>query len=235
MALKFSQGACERMAGKVKATIEASDIALVDGGAGNDLITQVAANLITAGFEVGDLVEVHGAETAANDGMYPALVVVADQIDIPTGSLSAGQTAGATIKLKAAYPGSLRHIFFNSQLDIYTGDRPATPNHAETGTLLVSFTGVKFDDAVWNTTDLEAAIDLFAATALSATAVAGGTAAWYRLRGGGVVTTGLSTTAPRIDGQIGVGTNDLRVASTTVASGDPATISSFELVTKMAA
>ncbi|MBU2550427.1 MAG: hypothetical protein KKB20_18620 [Proteobacteria bacterium] len=233
MSNKYSQGHLERAAGKVKASIDAADIAFVDGGAGNDLITQISEGLVAAGFEVGDMLEIHNAPDSDNNGIYPILAVAVGQIDIPTGSLASEMTAGSSIKLKAAYPGSFRHMYFNSQLDIYTGDRPATPNHAETGTLLVSFFGVKFGDAVWDTTALEAAIDLFAATVLSATAVAGGQAAWYRLRGGGVTTTGASTTAPRVDGKVGVGTGDLRVASTTVATGDPASVSSLKYTFKM--
>ena len=72
------------------------DIAFVDGGAGSDSITCVAATFLINGFKAGDKFRVVGS--ASNDGEYTILTVVAGTITVATGSLTA-TGAGATISL----------------------------------------------------------------------------------------------------------------------------------------
>jgi len=72
------------------------DIAFVDGGAGVDSITCVAATFLTDGFKVGDVFRVVGSAT--NDGEYIILTVVAGTITVASGSLTA-TAAGANITL----------------------------------------------------------------------------------------------------------------------------------------
>lgn len=234
MALSFSQGFRSINAGFELGTLSvANRLALVDGGASNDTVTDSSNGLLTAGFLAGQYLEVIDATNTANRVSVPILVAVAGQLDVPTGTWAAAQAAagGVTLTIKSVNPQcSYRHLLFNSQMDWYSGSRPAYADDTEQGTLLASFTAIKFGNVAWDSTYKRAYIDLFGATAISCTAAATGTASWFRLRGGQVTTTGSSSTAPRIDGTIGVGsTYDLQVASTTVTSGQTYSISSFKL------
>ena len=62
-------------------------IAFVDGGGGNDSITDSDNGFVTAGFAVSDIIEVQGSDL--NDGEYTILSVVAGTIEVATGSLTA--------------------------------------------------------------------------------------------------------------------------------------------------
>jgi len=78
------------------ATTKGTDIAFVDGGAGNDSITQVAAGFVAAGYIAGDEFVVSGS--GSNDGTYTILTVVAGTIEVATGSLTS-ETAGESVTL----------------------------------------------------------------------------------------------------------------------------------------
>lgn len=230
MALKFSSGTVKRMAGLLQASLTATTIALVDGGASADSITDSGSGLVSAGFTVGGQIIINGATDSDDDVRAAILSVAAGTIEVPTGTFTTGETAGASITLRQYYPGSLAMIFHDAVLDIYSGTRPTHANDAEgSATKLASFNGIRWSDAVWDSDELEAYINLYAAAAITATASAGGTATWFRLRGGGVTTTGASTTAPRIDGTIGTGTGDMPVGSQTVDNGATQTISSIKI------
>jgi len=78
------------------ATTIGADIAFVDGGAGVDSITCVAATFLINGFKAGDKFRVVGS--ASNDGEYTILTVIAGTITVATGGLTA-EGAGATVSL----------------------------------------------------------------------------------------------------------------------------------------
>lgn len=77
-----------------------TDIAFVDGGEGEDTITQVAAKFLDAGFVVGDVFTVSGSDS--NDGNYTILSIIAGTINVATGSLTA-EEAGASITISLSY------------------------------------------------------------------------------------------------------------------------------------
>lgn len=71
-----------------------TDIAFVDGGAGADTITQVAAGFGV--FSAGDSIVVSGS--VSNDGTYTIVSVVAGTITLATGTLTA-ESAGASVTI----------------------------------------------------------------------------------------------------------------------------------------
>jgi hypothetical protein len=239
MALRFSRRLCEYQAGYVKASRTATTLALVDNGASKDKITDTGALLTSGGndseFEVGDWVEVYGATSASNDVIQPITSICASTIWIPTGSFVANQSAGSSLTLRARGRADFASLFRDAQLDVYSGSIPANPETTESGTLLISYTGLKFAGEVWDSTNAWAYVTL--AASVTATASATGTAGWYRLRGGGVTTTGADSDNEliRIDGTVGVSSGDLQVPSVSITSGNTYGVSQFRVYFKQAA
>ena len=83
------------------ATITRTDIAFVDGGAGEDTITTVAGNFVTAGFATGDRIIVTGS--ASNNKIYTIVEVAATTITLATGVLTA-EAAGASVTINDSTP-----------------------------------------------------------------------------------------------------------------------------------
>ena len=82
-----------------KSSVTGVDIAFVDGGAGEDTITRTAADFVTAGFVVGDIITIAGS--TSNDGDYTLTGVAAGVLNIATGSLTA-EVAGDTVTCSCA-------------------------------------------------------------------------------------------------------------------------------------
>lgn len=123
----------------------------------------------------------------------------------------------ATSSLKAALEGSAGFL-----IDIYSGTQPANPDTAPTGTLLVTVslngagTGMHFETAA-----VSGALPKKASETWSATAVATGTAGWFRIRTTTDTGTEASTTASRVDGAIATSGGEMTLGSLTVTSGAP--------------
>ena len=83
------------------ATINRTDIAFVDGGVGEDTITTVAGNFVTAGFAAGNSIKITGS--ASNNGTYTIVSVVALTINVATGLLTA-EAAGASVTIENGNP-----------------------------------------------------------------------------------------------------------------------------------
>lgn len=79
-----------------KSTVNGTDIAFVDGGGGEDTITQVAAEFVTAGLVVGDIITVAGS--TSNDGDYTLTGVAAGVLNVATASLTA-EVAGDDVTI----------------------------------------------------------------------------------------------------------------------------------------
>ena len=115
--------------------------------------------------------------------------------------------------------GSLKDVFVNAVIAVYTGTQPATADAAETGTLLGYITvgsGEFTPGSATNGLNWDAAVAGIcakpAATEWSITPIADGTAGWCRLYDNSR-TTGASSTAVRMDFSCGVGVGDLRWSS----------------------
>jgi hypothetical protein len=80
--------------------VTGTDIAFVDGGAGEDTITQVAARFLENNLIAGDIITVLGS--VSNDGDYTILSVVAGIINVVTGSLT-GEVAGASVTISTSH------------------------------------------------------------------------------------------------------------------------------------
>jgi hypothetical protein len=107
------------------------------------------------------------------------------------------------------------------RLNIYTGAQPATPDTAASGTLLGTLT--LSADAFAVSSGGSASIN----TVTSATAVASGTAGWFRFfRTGDTApgSAGNGTTDRRMDGTIGT---DMTIDNAAVVSGGTLAVSTF--------
>lgn len=130
----------------------------------------------------------------------------------------------ATASFKEALEGASGFL-----LDIYSGVQPANPDTAASGTLLVTIslggagTGMHLAASA-----VAGAIAKAVAETWSGTAVATGTAGWFRIRLTTEAGTAASTTAVRADGSIATSGADLTVGSLTVTSGAPVLLASAE-------
>lgn len=123
---------------------------------------------------------------------------------------------------------SIQDLFSGCYIKIYTGTQPSSPDAAPTGTLLVTIdsqnnTGLHFDDATGGVLVKKAT------ETWSGTAVATGTAGWFRIIAKGD-SGGASTTDERIDGACGTAGAELTMSSTAIVQGAVQSISTFQLV-----
>lgn len=100
-----------------KAWIQATTLAIVDANGGSDTITDSGSGFVTAGFEVGDLIIVSGATTAADNFTVELTGVAAGTLTFATGTVAAGEGAGALITVQEALPGTQVLGFHNWTLD----------------------------------------------------------------------------------------------------------------------
>lgn len=242
MAIRFSTKLRNMLLGGVPsrhvATLTATDIAAVDGGTGADSLTSVAGAFLTAGFSVGDSIMIYGftGGMAAIHGPFPIVSVVAGTITVATGSL-ADDAAGESVTITCLVGGSLRDIFKDGVLRIYSGSQPASADAAFGATLLCSISlasgtftpgavtnGLEFGAASGGAISKESGV-------WSGTNAATGTAGWFRLMANATDASGLDSSYlyPRIDGSIGTSGADLNLGSTSLTSGATLTIDTFTI------
>lgn len=124
---------------------------------------------------------------------------------------------------------SFQSEFNLSKINIYSGTQPSSPDDAATGTLLVTIsnnggaTGLTFDAPV------AGSISKAAAETWSGTAVADGTAGWFRLYENLDTPGSSSTTASRIDGNIATSGANMNMSNTFIANAAVQTVSSFSV------
>jgi hypothetical protein len=133
---------------------------------------------------------------------------------------------GATGSLKATMEGGAGFV-----IDIYSGNRPATPDAAATGVKLCTIsnnaagTGIHFEgDAPVGGAVVKETTETWKGTVL-----ADGTAGYYRMRRTTDAGVALSTTERRIDGAIATSGGDLNLTSLSLVTGAPVEISSFAI------
>lgn len=217
----------------------ATTIAAVDGGSGVDSFTDSGSGFLAAGFKAGDsflVMGFSGSGVANNGKVFKALTVVAGTITISTG-LIAAETAGAAVVLVRVAGGSLKDIFKNGVLKIYSGSQPATADAAATGTLLATVTvgsgaftagqpanGLSFGDSSGGVVSKDS--DIWSSV-IGVTGIAG----WFRFYANGADDGTLDNAAvkPRIDGAIGTGGSQLNLSSTSLTAAATLTIDSFAL------
>jgi len=239
MAIKLSTGCSNLMLSKIgalKAFLSGATLAYVDGGAGTDSITDSGNGLITAGFAPNDLIWTKNPTTGGNALSGVAVSAVsAGALTIPTGTVDTAEAFPAAGCVIACKGGSLRDLFKDGVLRVYTGTVPATADAAITGTKVLEITlnsnafvagafdyGLEFGDAA------AGVIAKVVAEVWSGVGLApGGTATHYRLVGNASDTDALSTVLPRIQGTVGTSGADLNMSSVTVVTGATTTIDTF--------
>lgn len=108
--------------------------------------------------------------------------------------------------LDGASPGTIK---------VYTGSAPANPDTAATGTLLVTFTLA--NPAFGTAASRVAALNAVA----MATAVASGTAGWFRAAN--------SAGVAKFDGDVGTSGEELNLSTTVITNGGNVTITSGQI------
>jgi len=226
MAFRFSTKVRNDMLG-LKATcnqlVTGTDIAIVDGGDGNDTITQVSNGL--GGFEVGDKVTIQGS--VADDGSYEILAVADGQLDIPTGSIT-GEAAGSQIILGSARGGALIDQFRNMTMKIFTGSQPTSADDAESGSELIqitessgAFTGGSATNGINFGQVADAELHAASGEVWSGVATATGTAGWFRIYDN---TAAGGADDQVIDGAIATSGSQMNMTNTAITSGGTTTI-----------
>jgi len=242
MALRLSTGLRNKLVGMealVTAIKIGANLAIVDGGAGADTITDSDNEFITAGFVAGDIIKLIGCTTGANDTAFTGVrvnTVAAGTLTFDTGITDTAEDFIAGTVICAANGGSLKDIMRNGVLKIYSGSQPALGDTAYSGTLLCTITessgaftpgseanGLEFGD------EASGYVEKCTDETWSGAASATGTAGWFRFYANATDAGALSTTLPRIDGSIGTSGADLNMSSTAITSGATYTIDSFKL------
>lgn len=222
------------------ATITAGTIAAVDGGSGDDTLTDSGNGFLTAGFGVGDSVLVLGftGGMAGIVGPFTVKEAAAGTLTFETGQL-ADDEAGESVTLVGLKGGSLKDIFKDGVLEIYSGTQPATADAAKTGTLLMkvtldsaAFTGGLVANGLEFGIAANGAITKKTGEVWSGVALASGVAGWFRLyaNASDLGVADVSPFAyPRIDGNIATSGAEINMSSTTITAGATTTIDSFTI------
>lgn len=131
---------------------------------------------------------------------------------------------------------SLKTIFTNCTIDMYSGAQPATADSAITGTLLGSVTisgGAFVHGVATNGLNFGTPVLTVLAKAVAEIwqfkGVAVGTLGWFRVKANPADNDAASTTLARIDGSVGITSGDLRVSTVTTAVNGIITIDSFTI------
>ena len=239
MALKLSTGLRNNLLGlqaTVRASFQGITGAFVDGGIGQDTITDSDSGFVTAGFAPGQVLFCKGATTAGNNTNVTGAViqdVEAGTISLLTGIVSAEAFIASTL-IAAAEGGSLKDVFRDGVLRVYSGSQPSSPDSATNGTLLVTvtvssgaFVAGAFDNGLEFGTAASGAISKSASETWQGLGLAAGTAGWFRLSANPTDAGGADTTLPRIDGNVGTSGADLNMSSTSIVVGSTYTIDTF--------
>lgn len=139
-----------------------------------------------------------------------------------------GEYSGFDTAVLDCVDSGFKEIFKDCFIDIYTGTQPTSADDAPSGTLLCTFysdgaaAGLEFDDPVAGVLS-KAAVETW-----SGTAVASGTAGWFRVRQAGD-SGASSTTDCRLDGACATSGAQLNMSSLSISSGAVQTISTFQI------
>jgi hypothetical protein len=130
-----------------------------------------------------------------------------------------------TVAVESVLDG-FRAIMLDAKMNIYTGAQPTDADSASTGTLLVTISDNAGSDGFqWNEA-ASGSIGKLTAQTWSGTAVATGTAGWFRVFEEDDTPSGASTTAARFDGAVAVSGAELNISNTSIETSSTQTISS---------
>ena len=227
-ALAAGQGTAKHSVGVI------TTIAFADGGVGNDQITDSGNGL--AGFSVGDLITVV-TTSGTNDGTYEILAVAAGAVDVATGTLTGELAAAAGASALVSHRGhSIADLLKYGVMALYSGARPANPETAEAGTLLLlisessgAFVGGTDTNGLLFDAVVDGVLSKYAGQIWSDTGIDTGTVTWGRFYANDY-TTGADAgeTLIRFDFDVATSGADLNM-STSVVTGAAKTIDSFTI------
>lgn len=243
MTLKFSTGLRDDLNGleaTIKGAITGAGLTFVDGGGGEDSITDSGTGFISNNFAPGDKLFVQGAPTPGNDSGITGVritSVTAGTITFATGSVANGEAGDADTLVAVAQGGSLKDVLKDGKILIYSGSQPSSPDDAVAGTLLIeitesggAFVAGAFDNGLEFENDpLSGELEKASGETWKGTAVASGTAGWFRFVGNAADGGAISTVLTRIDGNIGISGADLNISDTSIVSGRVYTIDTFKI------
>jgi len=101
--------------------VDGTTIAFVDGGGGDDTITDSATGFVTAGFTVGDLITVTGATTAGNNTTYTLTAVAAGTLTMATGSITTAEAGIAGVAFVTTVAAAVT-VGISGDTDKYSAD-----------------------------------------------------------------------------------------------------------------
>jgi len=239
MSWNLSTGAVQHLLGGVPsiqhAVVDAGTISFGDGdGTGATDTINKPADLDT--FDKHSWILVVNPDSASpgtnHNILIKALTVSATKVEVEAGTFTAEAAGTLDICLVQLDSGSVREMFQNSTIDLYSGSRPATADLTESGTELLNVTlnGAAFtadDDenglnlGEFDVNVLKRAIDpetgvteVWKGAGLAA-AGSGGTTAGYARWYANVKVTGASSVAIRMDGEVAVSGADLNMVNGT--------------------
>jgi len=242
--LKFSTGLRDKLNGleaTVKGAIIGAGLAFVDGGLGvADTITDSGNGFVSNGFAPGDKLFVKGATTAANVTNISGqriVSVAAGVLTIATALVDTAEAGAAGTVVAVAKGGSLKDVLKDGKILVYSGAQPSSPDAAVTGTLLLEITvdggafvhGAFGNGLEFENDPLDGELEKASGETWKGTAVATGTAGWFRFVGNPTDAGAISTTLPRVDGNIGISGADLNIPNTSIVTGRIYTIDTFKL------
>lgn len=150
------------------------------------------------------------------------------RITLESTDATTGEYSGFDTVVLDCIDNGVQNIFKDGFIEVYSGTQPTSPDDEPTGTLLCTFysdgasAGVEFDDA-------SAGVMAKKSTETwSGTAVATGTAGWFRFKQPGDSGSS-STTDCRLDGACSTSGGELTMSSLSIVSGAVQTISSFQI------
>ena len=211
-------------------------MAYVDGGGGNDYITDSENSFLTRGFRVGKNFTTAGSTTGANDlTNEPILAVAAGKLEFATGQVNTPEAFAAGTTITSDNGESFQELMKDGVIRIYSGSQPASADSAETGTLLLTITlnsgaftpgsptnGLEFGPVI------SGVVSKLASEVWSGLGVANGTAGWFRFYSN-EMDTGADSTAVRFDGSVGTSGANLNMSSTSVVENATTTVDSFSI------
>ena len=214
-------------------------MAYVDNVGEPDSITDAGSAFITAGFSINDLIYTYDSTTAANDLSGVALItVVAGTVTVVTGTVNTAEGFDTGTVMVSCTGGSLKDVFQDSVLRLYSGSAPSTADAVVSGTEICKITvssGAFVAGAFANGLEFgAAALGVIAKNSEVWSGIGingGGTAGYFRLNANATDTGVVDTTYvyPRIQGTIGTSGADLNMSSTTITTGATYTIDTFSL------
>ena len=232
MAVRLSTGLVNSLMGN--AFLLGTSLAYVDGGGGNDYITDSENRFITRGFRVGDSFTTTGSTTGTNDLTdEPILALAAGKLEFATGQVNTAEAFVAATKLISDNRGSLQELLLDGIIHIFSGTQPASADAVEGCTKLLEITilsGAFTPGAAGNGLEIagpiEGVIGINDGEVWSGVGIVDGTAGWFRFYSN-AEDIGADPSAVRLDGICGTSNAQLNMSSLLVSEGATTTIDSF--------